>query len=232
MRSSDVALSAASSTTRFSDSARFERWSHFKDYGIPGTLTDALNQAAIADGTCRLVEPPIELDGDAFWYEPDRVKAVLAALAAAPPTGGPSYFVRAASNLLTIPCSTPAPRRPANFTVHDRGAALQNWWHALCAPESDPSWGGKFDPAEQPQQAALSTGFACIVACDANSGYLDVDAMAGLSVSPQGSRDKFCGALPWSVAVDFSKAATETQLATMAAVWLSEPCHCNKTEGN
>jgi len=80
-------------TVSFPDSARFERWSHFKDYGLPGTVGDSFNQVAIADGSCRLLEPPILLDGYAFWNEPQRVKSVLNALNATPTTGKPSYFV-------------------------------------------------------------------------------------------------------------------------------------------
>ena len=155
-----LAVTVPAGELAFTDSARFERWSHFKDVGIPGTLTDPLNQAAIADGSCRLLAPDLWLDGYALWREPARVAAVLAALDSAPSTDRPSYFVHTARELLLLPCSTPKPAQAANFTTVSLAAALQSWYHALCAPELDPSWSGTFDPADQPQQMAITSGLA------------------------------------------------------------------------
>lgn len=216
----------------FSDSARFERWSHFKDYGIPGTVDDVFNQAAIADGSCRLVEPAIELDGSALFHEPTRVKAVLAALKAAPATDRPSYFVRATKEALRIPCSTPAPSVTPKVAVSAIAAGMQNWYHALCAPETDPSWKGTFDPAEQPQQMALTSGFLCISACDATKRVISAKAMASLSADPSLARDQVCQALPWGSGVDFSKLTTTSDLAKLAAPLLDPtvgPCACPAT---
>jgi len=216
----------ARSANRFSDSARFERWSHFKDYGIPGTVHDHLNQAAIADGSCRLLDPPIALDGYALWWEPSRVSNVLAALAAAPATDRPSYFVRATSEALMIPCSKPTHYSPANFSLAARSAGLQNWYHALCAPETDESWKGEYDPAEEPQQIALTAGFACIVACEANQRDLKAEAMARLSAQPAAAHDAICTAFPWTQSYDFTKATTVAQLATLTSPMLRQPCGC------
>merc|ERR1711998_409319 len=178
----------------------------------------------------RLLNPAIQLDGFALWWEPSRVSKVLAALAAAPGTDRPSYFVRATSEALLIPCSTPAPYAPANFSVIDRAAALQNWYHALCAPESDPSWQQQFDPAEEPQQMALTAGFACIVACEANHRELDAKAMALLSAKPSAARDALCAALPWkSGGTDFRSVSNASQLASMSAPILALPCGCTGT---
>ena len=207
-------------------SARFERWSHFKDHGIPGTLHDALNQAAIADGTCRLLDPPVALDGYALWREPMRVASVLAALAGAPATDRPSYFVRATTEMLLIPCSTPKPSAPTNFSTMAKTAGLQNWYHALCAPETDSSWNGAYDPAEEPQQIALTAGFACIVACEANEGKLSAEAMAGLSARPQAANAALCAAFPWAGGTNFKNATTVEQLARMTKPMLKHPCNC------
>jgi len=214
----------------FSDSACFERWGHFKTYGVPGTIHDPLNRAAIADGTCRLLgDVGPKLDGFALWREPDRVAAVISALAAAPATDRPSYFVRSTREALILPCSRPARNFPANFTLAARASALQNWYHALCAPENDPSWNGVYDPAEEPQQMALTAGFACVVACDGNGRNLSAGAMANLSknvAAARSSRDAFCKVLPWGHAGDFSKATSDAELARMAEPLLATPCNC------
>ena len=129
-----VASLTALASGCFSNSAQFERWSHFKDYGLPGVKHDPLNQAAIADGSCRLVEPPLELDGDSFWTQRARVSAVLAALAEAPPTDKPSHFVRATNALLRRPCSTPFPALPPTFTLREPPTSLHHPYHPLCSP--------------------------------------------------------------------------------------------------
>jgi len=217
------ALGQAYTSPATSDSACFERWSHFKDYGIPGTVSDPLNQAAIADGTCRLLGPDnLKLDGSAMWNEPARVKGVLAALGNAPKTDRPSYFVRATRESLAIPCSTPHPNVENNFDVKSVAASLQNWYHALCAPEDDPSWEDAFDPAEQPQQMAITSGLVCIVACDTK---VDADTMASFLQDPQKVRDIICKTLPWGK-FDFGKATSSAELSRLAAPLRQTPCNC------
>ena len=216
----------SSSTCAVSNSARFERWSHFKDHGVPGTLHDPLNQAAIADGSCRMLGPEVQLDGYALWHEPERVGAVIAALADAPATDRPSYFVRWMQEALLIPCSRPAIASPANFSTAALASGLQNWYHALCAPASDSSWHGAFDPAEEPQQMALTVGFACIVTCDTNGRGLGAPAMTALFDAPAASRKTLCDALPWVSGINFKDAASVAALARMAAPLLTAPCAC------
>ena len=215
----------------FSNVARFERWSHFKDVGVPGTLHDALNKAAIADGSCRMLGPSmLQLDGYALWKEPDRVEAVIGALSSTPTTTRPSYFVRSATEALLIPCSQPARPSPANFSTPALAAAIQNWYHALCAPEGDPSWQGAFDPAEEPQQMALTVGFACIVACDSNGRDLGAAAMAALATNAStaaAARDSVCTTLPWGSGINFADATTVAALAHMASPLLGSPCGCS-----
>ena len=208
---------------------------HFKDHGLPGTIHDPLNQAAIADGSCRLLDPPVELDGFAFWRSPARVARVIAALGECPLTDKPSYFVRATSERLLIPCSTPAPLTPTNFTVAATAAAMQNWYHALCAPETDASWHGEFDPAEEVQQVALTMGFLCIAACDAAGHMLPARSMTPLIKNPTDARDATCSAksgIPWSNGTDFTKATSKAQLASMAKKLIMSPgiCGCQHPE--
>jgi len=226
MRATLLVCAAACTSAYFSDSARFERWSHFKDYGVPGTLHDALNRAAIADGACRMLDALEPLDGYALWSEPLRVASVIAALAGAPATDRPSYFVRATAERLLIPCSSPKPFEPPTFSVAGRATGLQNWYHAICAPESDASWGGVYDPAEEPQQIALTAGFACIVACEANGRKLPSGAMAALAAKPTAAKHALCAAFPWANHTDFKNATTAAQLAHMSKPMLHQPCGC------
>merc|ERR1740117_2217635 len=149
---------------KFTEADRYERWQHFKDYGVPGTLEDPLNRAAIADGTCRLLSGT-EYTGFHFWNHPDRVATVLTALAAAPATDSPSRFTLQATAALTTACATTdlpeedsrASDSPdqagaiddaSTFEVAARAAALDNWYRALCVPASSASWGdaSAYDP--------------------------------------------------------------------------------------
>jgi len=219
----------STSSPAFTDSGRFERWSHFKDYGIPGTVHDPVNKAAIADGICRMVT---QQDGFKFWYDAAHAQAVLDTLAASPGTNGPSRFTLETKSALQEVCSQSSSslRRP-DYDIASVASSLQNWYHALCAPASDSSWGGAFDPAYQPQQIAMTTGFMCIVACDANgSNKLSSSTMAALASSveaAEAARDQVCTAYPWGTGTDFSRASSLEELGQMSQALLAGPCPCH-----
>ena len=137
----------------------FERLSHFKDAGVPGTSgptpTDAFNRAAIADGSCRMVGT--EGDVALAFLHPRRADAVVAALAALPSTSQPSLFTRTAVSSLPDTCRGPPGNETVgleSFGVTAVAGSLQNWFRALC----DPNWD---DPAYMPQQQLLTFGFSC-----------------------------------------------------------------------
>ena len=105
--------------TGFTESERFERWSHYKDISLPGTvhlsvsfkepgrpafvptgMYDTIDQAAIADGACRML-PDASYSGYTYWHYPERVRRVLEALEAAPSSQGPSVFTLSTNATLT-----------------------------------------------------------------------------------------------------------------------------------
>jgi len=222
-----VAVGAAAQEA-FPDSAKFERWSHFKDYGVPAVMgKDALNSAAIADGTCRLIQ---QTDGFYFWHYPSRVERVLQALADAPPTSNPSYFVLATEKALRDACSDQRDKaaRP-EYTIDSLAGSVQNWYHALTAPSSDPSWKGQFDPAYQPQQVAITAGLLCISACDLNGGELSKSAMTLLALGSSSLREAVNATFPWTTGNKiFSGARSTTDLAKSLLPLLRTPCGCTK----
>ena len=89
------AYSYAESTV-WTGSAVFERVQHFKDAGVPGTVDDPFNQAAIAEGTCRAVG--YSGCGCGFLNHADRVTNVIEAIKGLPTTDMPSHLVLTAQN--------------------------------------------------------------------------------------------------------------------------------------
>lgn len=214
--------------TTFTESDRFERWSHFKDAGLPGTVNDTLNQAAIADGACRML-PDASYSGYTYWHYPQRVRRVLDALGDAPSTLGPSAFTLSAGSGLAEACEPAVEDEPANVsTVTARAAAMDTWVKALCAPSSSPVWRDAYDPAYMPQQQALTVGFVCIVACEANGAEPSADGMADLSSYSAAARDGVCEALPWDDAIParFGGATQRAELARLTEPLLDTPCVC------
>ena len=160
-----LAFTHAVDEPTFTGSSQFERWSHFKNVGLPGVLPSnvsvgnvsrqtagsPLGQAAIADATCRMLGDPF--DGYVFWRQPEKAQPVLDALKGSPSTDEPSHFTLTAQAALEPVCKAAAvgsvPLAPqTNFNVTDVAGAVQNWYHALCAPSTSPSWHGKYDPGE------------------------------------------------------------------------------------
>merc|ERR1740130_369048 len=131
-----VLFGAVAVVNAWSGAEQFERWSHFKDYGVPGTVTDPLNRAAIADGTCRLLGH--KFDGYKFWHHSSSVDAVIDALNNTGSTSQPSYFVLDANRALSGPCTSTSTSKDdqEKFTLEGLTGGIQNWYHALCAPEN------------------------------------------------------------------------------------------------
>ena len=85
------------------------------------------------------------------------------------------------------------------------------------------------DPAYQPAQMALTSGFVCIAVCDCASGSApDNHTMHAFASQPQETRDRVCAALPSDPfdADYFAAASSPKQLGWLAAKLLREPCQC------
>jgi len=191
---------------------------------------DALNSAAIADGSCRVTGQ--DFDGFYFWHYPDRVARVLQALKDTPPTSNPSLFVLSTEKTLRDACSDKQDKpSQTQYELDSLAGSLQNWYHALTAPASDPTWKGQFDPAYQPQQVALTAGFACIVACDLNKGELSSDAMRDVAAKYADLPTNFNATLPWASGnAVFSGAKSMDGLAKSTQLLLTI-CECRITSG-
>ena len=138
--------STLSSANVYTEPAIFERLCHFKNDGVVNHL-NAIDQAMIADGACRMVRP--ELDGYALWHDPASTIAVIDALKdVLPPTGKPSHFVLTAHEVLDDLCPVAAEENTKEeytckggaYDVEVMAGAMHNWQRALCAPMIDPEW--------------------------------------------------------------------------------------------
>jgi len=226
-----VLAGSALASEPFSESAKFERWSHFKDYGVPAVMgKDALNSAAIADGSCRMTGQ--EFDGFYFWHYPGRVERVLQALKDAPPTSNPSLFVLSADKALRDACSDKQDKASqTRYELDSLAGSVQNWYHALTAPASDATWKGQFDPAYQPQQVALTAGLFCIAACDLNKGELSSSSMRAVAASYAELPRRFNAILPWTSGSSiFSGAKSADDLAKSTQPLLMT-CGCKESQG-
>lgn len=219
------------SAAAFTPPQQFERWSHFK-FAVPHIKGDAINSAAVAAGSCWING----YYGTEFWCSPARTAQVIDALGdlADNALASPSNFTLSASKALASPCkeneTISSRHESSNFTLASYSAAMQNWYHALCAPADDPTWAANgYDPAYQPQQQALTAGFLCIGTYDVNGkGLPDAAQMAGVINAPTASRDAVCATFPWkaggSSATKFSRAKSMAELAALAAPLLHHPC--------
>ena len=219
----------------FSESARFERLSHFKDAGLVNHL-NSVDEAMIADGSCRLFTE--EQDGYALWYDRTATERVNNATKDLPITEKPSHFVLTAKDILPDICPKPSMVQQHNdeYSCHGTGhnidhisAAMSNWQRALCASENDPSWGGEFDPAYQPQQMALTAGFMCIVSCDCNKRALPAKSLKEFALDDehaQFTRDALCELTPWGE-VDFTNINSDPDILAQLSSPLLELCKCS-----
>jgi len=141
-----------------SDSGIFERIQHFKDVGIPATTTNPLAQACISMATCMLFDRyPSGLFNPA---RASKVSLVVEAMKKLPSSTMPSNMVLTAKSTMPEACSAAdaGSNDLRGFGFSELSGTLDNWQRALCAGPEEPSWGGNYDPAYQPQQQALTLG--------------------------------------------------------------------------
>ena len=218
----------------FTESARFERLSHFKDAGLVNHL-NSVDEAMIADGSCRLFTE--QQEGYALWYDRETTEKVNNATKDLPMTEKASYFTLTAEDILPQVCpkSTNIPQRNGEYSCLGGGhnidqisSAMSNWQRALCATREDPAWGGEFDPAYQPQQMALTAGFMCIVACDCNEKQLDAASLKEFAMDDEHAQfvtDALCELTPWGK-VDFSDINSDPYKLAELSAPLLELCKC------
>ena len=143
-----LAIASAVSADVYTDSAIFERLCHFKNDGVVNHL-NSVDNAMIADGSCRMIRGENGLDGFALWNDPTTTGTIIDALKEAlPETSKPSHFVLTAHEVLADLCPDGAAVNP-DEEYHCRGSghdvsvmagAMHNWQRALCAQENDPEW--------------------------------------------------------------------------------------------
>ena len=218
----------------FTESARFERLSHFKDAGLVNHL-NSVDEAMIADGSCRLFTE--EQDGYALWYDRTATELVNNATKDLPITEKASHFTLTAEKVLPDICPKASDIKIKESEYSCKGGghnideisnAMSNWQRALCAPEDDESWGGEFDPAYQPQQMALTAGFMCIVACDCNEKQLPASSLKEFAVDDshaEFAKDVVCEQTPWGT-VDFKNIDSDPEELARISAPLLELCKC------
>jgi len=232
-----LTIASAVSADVYTDSSVFERLCHFKNDGVVNHL-NSVDNAMIADGSCRMIRGENGLDGFALWHDPTTTGTIIDALKEAlPETSKPSHFVLTAHEVLADLCPDGAAVNP-DEEYHCRGSghdvsvmagAMHNWQRALCAQENDPEWQGEYDPAYQPQQVALTAGFMCILACDCNNSHLPAESLAAFAESADvtSALQKFvCTVVPWE-SVDFTEAADDVDTLADLSAPLMEVCGCS-----
>lgn len=118
-----------------------------------------------------------------------------------------------------------------NFPTASVAGAAQNWYHALCAPADDDSWGGAFDPAYQTQQQAATAGLLCIATCDLLDRALPGGAMRRLMGATEATNRAVCQAFgPWDPATSTSVISklsnNRTALTEKLSAIADAPCGC------
>ena len=229
-----VATATTTAGSVYTEPAIFERLSHFVDHGVPATTHDDFNRAMIADAACRTIASPF--NGFALYHYPTLVNTVINTLSNLPSTASPSHFTLTSHQELSKVCPTASSIDLSNNTDYQCATrplasltnGLDDWHRALCANATDPSWKGKYDPAYQPQQIALTAGFMCIVTCDCSEQNLSRDTMAAFATNDAMAMDvrqNVCNVFPYP-GIDFTKQATNAKELTTLLSPLRRVCGC------